>query len=342
MRVFFYEYTCASGAGAALQAEGQAMLRALAEDLAALPGVESATMLQARLDLHPSARVCRVKPACEKELFRELSRWADFTLVIAPEFEDILLSRTRWVEEAGGRLLGPGSTAVKLTADKLSLCKHLQSHAIPTPDCRPIDGAEIPGDLPYPLVWKPRFGAGSQATFLLQEPGAWHRCRADARAEDYRGEMLLQRFVAGLPVSVAFLLGPRQTVALVPALQLLSQDGRFHYVGGTLPLPGRLAERATSLATRAVASVPGLFGYVGVDLVLGETEDWVIEINPRLTTSYVGLRAVAKMNLVEAMLRIVQGIEVANVGWREAAIRFDASGKVEILSTEYPVLSTQY
>ena len=50
---------------------------------------------------------------------------------------------------------------------------------------------------------------------------------------------------------------------------------------------------------------------MGVDLVLGRdptgAEDFVIEVNPRLTTSYVGLRAAAKTNLAEAMLRVAEG-----------------------------------
>ena len=57
--------------------------------------------------------------------------------------------------------------------------------------------------------------------------------------------------------------------------------------------------------------MPGLLGYVGVDLVLGDaadgSRDYAIEINPRLTTSYVGLRALADFNIAEAMLRAANG-----------------------------------
>ena len=44
-------------------------------------------------------------------------------------------------------------------------------------------------------------------------------------------------------------------------------------------MPPALAERAVRLAEHAVAAVPGLFGYVGVDLVLGDQADFVIEID---------------------------------------------------------------
>jgi tyramine---L-glutamate ligase len=38
-------------------------------------------------------------------------------------------------------------------------------------------------------------------------------------------------------------------------------------------------------------ALPGLAGYVGVDLMVGESGMTVLEINPRLTTSYVGMHA---------------------------------------------------
>jgi predicted ATP-grasp superfamily ATP-dependent carboligase len=44
--------------------------------------------------------------------------------------------------------------------------------------------------------------------------------------------------------------------------------------------------------------LPQPLGYLGVDLILGEdgngAVDCVVEINPRLTTSYVGLQAAAR------------------------------------------------
>jgi predicted ATP-grasp superfamily ATP-dependent carboligase len=38
-----------------------------------------------------------------------------------------------------------------------------------------------------------------------------------------------------------------------------------------------------------------------VDLVLGEETCWLIEINPRPTTSYVGLRRVVDLNMAAAI-----------------------------------------
>src|SRR5207248_1800177 len=121
------------------------------------------------------------------------------------------------------------------------------------------------------------------------------------------GPLIAQRYVPGFAASVAFLIGPAQSLPLVPCEQFLSADGRFTYLGGRLPIAPDLAARAIRIAERAVRCVPGLLGYVGVDVVLGaDGRDWAIEINPRLTTSYIGLRALARFNLAEAMLAVVR------------------------------------
>jgi predicted ATP-grasp superfamily ATP-dependent carboligase len=134
---------------------------------------------------------------------------------------------------------------------------------------------------------------------------------------------IVQEYVPGQAASVALLIGPRQTIALCPARQHLSEDGRFRYLGGSLPLPEPLAQRARRLALQAVAGIEGLQGYVGVDLVLGEDgHDYAIEINPRLTTSYIGLRQLCEGNLAELMLRVIGGEETQAPAWRAGEVTF--------------------
>ena len=219
-----------------------------------------------------------------------------------------------------------------MTADKLALGRHLAERGIPTPACRPYVEGEEGNGLGFPLVWKPRHGAGSQATFLVDSAAELLACAAAARAEGYVGEAVIQPFVPGTPASVAFLVGPRQRLALLPAEQHLTADGRFRYRGGALPLAPHLAERAVRLGERAVDAGQGLQGYVGVDVVLGDAPDasgdHVIEINPRLTTSYVGLRALATGNLAEALFAVVEGHETPAMTWRPGRVHFGADGTV--------------
>jgi predicted ATP-grasp superfamily ATP-dependent carboligase len=313
VRVFVWEYCCAAcpDAPESLRREGRAMLSAIVSDLARCPSLEAVTLPE------------KLPAEDEVSAFRQLCRTCDWTLVIAPESDGILLDRCRIVEDEGGRLLGPDSAAVALTGDKLRLGRHLSERGIASPHCELLRQGRGPS-LPFPLACKPRDGAGSQGTFLVHTGAELKRAVETARAEGFAGELIVQPFVPGLAASVAFLVGPRGVVALPAAEQCLSDDGRFRYFGGRLPLPPGLDERARRLADRALAAIPGLRGYVGVDLVLGAEQDTVVEINPRLTTSYVGLRQLAQDNLASAMLALAAGGEMPVLRWRSEPVVFGA------------------
>jgi predicted ATP-grasp superfamily ATP-dependent carboligase len=331
MQLFVYEYLAAGldrNLPASLCVEGWAMLAAVCADLVQLPGIQVRTLLAIdEKRTLPGCRSERIPPADEEPAFRRLARWANYSLIIAPEFDCLLQTRCQWVEEEGGRLLGPSAQAVEQCADKLTLAEHLRLRGVHTPISAPISSAH---GLSYPLVCKPRQGAGSQATFLVRDEVALLRCVEQARREGWTEELLVQPFVPGIAASVAFLIGPQRTVPLAPAAQYLSDDSRFRYQGGAIPLSADLAERAVRVALPAVANLPGLRGYVGVDVVLGDAPesscDWVIEINPRLTTSYLGLRALAKTNLAEAILHIIQRDELPYLPWRSGVVIFSTDG----------------
>src|SRR5712691_7585935 len=118
MRLFIYEYTCANekadSASQSLQTEGWAMLSAVLEDFARLPGIETVTLLGEHFEYQGKGVVRCTNRKPEEAVFHEQARAADYALVIAPEFDDILRTRCRWVEEAGGHLLGSSSGAVAI------------------------------------------------------------------------------------------------------------------------------------------------------------------------------------------------------------------------------------
>jgi predicted ATP-grasp superfamily ATP-dependent carboligase len=58
------------------------------------------------------------------------------------------------------------------------------------------------------------------------------------------------------------------------------------------------------LAQRVGAALPGLFGFVGIDVVWHpQRGPVVIEVNPRVTCAYVGLSAALGRNLAAELLQ---------------------------------------
>jgi predicted ATP-grasp superfamily ATP-dependent carboligase len=306
------------------------MLAAVVEDFARIPGIHVITLLD---DRHPEplGHDCRRKAShLPFHDFHDCVVQSDAVLLIAPEFMDILTNLSHAVLWAGRRLLGCFPEAVELAGDKLTTARYWESQHVPTPIVAPAT-ASIPEFAPPPWVCKPRHGAGSQATFLVRQAAEWSSTFERASGEWPMGDLMVQAYVAGSAASVAFLIGPGGTVPLVPAAQHLTDDGRFSYRGGRIALPTPLGQRAMRLAQDTIAGIDGLQGYVGVDLVLGVaedgSEDYAIEINPRLTTSYIGLRQVCRSNLAAAWLDVMQRRTVT-LRWDEGPVAFAADGSL--------------
>lgn len=303
------------------------MLRALAADFTSVSGITVDVLRDARFrgfEL-PDCTIHEVSSAVEEQqTIARISAAADWTVIIAPEFCGYLYARCRAVESAGGRLLGANSRLVALTSDKHATAEHLDRHGVRVPRGVALAAfAPLPACFDYPAVLKPRDGAGSQGI-------QWIASRPDQGIQGARPARL-EAFCAGTAASVAVLCGPEQIVPLPPCLQLLGGDHGFTYLGGSLPISRHLAERATQLAMQAIRSLTGRLGYLGVDLILGHdlsgSDDVVIEINPRLTTSYVGLRALLDGNLAASMLAIAAG-QPLELCWKSGPIEFEASGDV--------------
>lgn len=293
LRVLIHEWVTGGGlAGSALPeswaAEGHAMRRAAEADWGSLQGVEVVTTRDERFGGN-GGRSAAVGPGGHDGVLAAESARADYTVLIAPETGGVLEACTRLVGRCGGRSLGATAEAVALSADKLRLAGHLRGLGIRTPLTLAIDPeAGPPRHFPYPAVVKPVDGAGSLRTYYLGGPedAPWGGWRLPTG-------MVIQPYEPGEALSASVLIGPSGAARLVGVgrQRVRVVGGRFRYDGGRLPEP---PEWALGDPLRAALGVDGLRGLVGVDFVREPSTGrvTVIEINPRPTTSYVGLASV--------------------------------------------------
>lgn len=342
MQFFLYEHVTASGRGEeSLLREGDAMVRSLAADFATLPKMK---VLVARhpklppLDLGP--RVTCIDPQIEhaqspKEMAAALHRLnlkPDWALVLAPEIDMHMSYLAMIMEPLAKRCLHPFVETVAIATEKFELHERLKLIEAPTPrSWRPTsDEATLPADWPFPSVIKPLQGAGSLGVRLVES-------REQFEKEGLGDTEFLQEYVQGTPVSVACLCMEKRIAMLEPCLQVLGGESGFEYLGGRTPLGRLQAARASTLAELAIAALQyrgkSPRGYIGVDLVLGEatngTEDYIIEVNPRITTSYVGLRKYYQGNLAGAMIDIAQGRQ-PKLSPRGVDVEWDSAGNVVV------------
>lgn len=350
MRILLYEYLTGGGLWTethehvlqhALLPEGRAMVEAAGEDLRRLPEVELVEFRDARLSHTCDSSTEVVVIASPEDEFRQLATWSrrvDGVMLIAPENGGRLLERARWIERHGGHLLSPHSAFVELATNKTRTAQRLAAAGVPVPQALLLEpGQPVPDDFPLPAVLKPNDGVGCLETHFVADRTEAERLRAL-----YPGARRLEAFCAGLPASVMAIGGSRRRLLLPPCRQHVLSDGRFHYLGGGYPIGPELVTRACQLARAALAALPRACGFIGVDLILGESAagqgDVVLEINPRLTTSYIGLRQVTSSNLAAAMLAIQRGGRCP-LFFQSGAIEFEADGRTRRTGTRTSVMS---
>jgi predicted ATP-grasp superfamily ATP-dependent carboligase len=183
--------------------------------------------------------------------------------------------------EAGRCLLGCRPEAVRVAGSKLATTRALAARGVPVVPTFAL--ADSPADLPGPWAVKPDDGAGCDGLEVVPDRAA------------------------ALALSLSLLCARGAPVLLACNRQRLGRhDGHITLdailVNDVADTGGALARLARGVAD----AIPGLWGYVGVDLVQGPDGPLVLEVNPRLTTSYCGLRAALGCNTAALVVELAR------------------------------------
>jgi len=325
LKLLVYEHL--SGGGYAGQpidlsvlSEGFGMLRTFVADLEAT-GHEVTVLLDARLSKlnPPIAADCTVPVFYAQETQKFLvnaAQISDAVYVIAPETGQTLQSLVQTLGQTGKLSLNCEASAIRKAADKTVLLETLKKNDLHAPETMTfsVDSglaqvkSAIKSKLSYPVIFKPADGVSCGGLSLVQEAAQVERAIAKVMAESAGKRFVVQELIRGEAVSVSLLCTGAEALAISlnkQDIRLATPRGTSGYEGGVVPFDHLLKHEAFRTAEKATASFAGLRGYVGVDLVLAEDKPFVVDVNPRLTTSYVGLSRVAGFNVAEAMVNAV-------------------------------------
>ena len=281
LKIFAFDYVAAGGATARrrpgwLRRQGDMLRQALLADLGALPEVELVTM--------PAPGSPEEGPAFDARVAACMAA-ADAVWPLASESEGVLERVSRDVLHAGRILLGSAPGAVRVAASKLEMARTLAAGGVPVAATYSPHAA-VP-DAPGAWIVKPDDGAGCFDIRLFGD-----RAAALAAARGAAHDHVLQPFVAGRLGSLSLLCCDGAARVLSCNLERVAvRNNRFYFLGSTVNGLGDHDGALDRLARRVAAAIPSLWGYVGVDFVLGERGAVVLDVNPRLTAAYAGLRA---------------------------------------------------
>ncbi len=231
-----------------------------------------------------------------------LEHWAksfemsDAVILIAPETKGVLYQLTKMVEQSGSTLLGCHSTAVVVASSKLLTCQVLQSAGVSVLPC--YRWQDIPLNMNGPYVAKMDDGAGCEDSRIFKDFDS-----LDEFMQTRQETHVVQTYQEGTPVSISMLCKHGRAWLLSCNQQKISNgSGLFRYTGSILNGVDEFRAQFEQIAEQVAQAIPGLFAYVGIDLILEHGYCHVLEINPRLTTSYAGIHEAVSRNPARLIL----------------------------------------
>jgi len=279
MKVLIAEYAVATGMPGTCQVEGRAMLSILARSFERLGHKVIYPMM-----LDPKISAGEGFYINGEEDFEDLLEYLEATvgLVIAPD--ELLPGFLELLEEGNTINLGCSPEAARLSADKLACTRRLEEAGVPV-----VEIADPNDDGPF--VLKPRFGCGSERMELVDE-------LPENLGLDDR---IVTKYHQGEALSVSLIASGDRVLPLTVNKQLVSVEAGFEYQGGIVPYHSDREEEILKAAKMAALALD-LRGYAGIDLVVGDLPR-VVDVNPRPTTSIVGIAKVMREELADLILR---------------------------------------
>ena len=302
-RIFVYEHVTGGGLAdqalpASLAREGSLMLEAMVDDLITLGGMDIVVTRDWRLGpMRKPARTLRVESGENLEVvLRRGLEEADAIWPVAPESDGVLERVCRFATDYGTSVIGSTPEAIQIAASKSATSDILARHGIAVvPTYR--TPAEVPDEY-EDLVIKPDDGAGCVETLLFSRTAAlaWWSRHGSTR-------FVVQPYIAGGALSLSMLCAAGAAdIISCNTQQVHPVDGIFQFRGVIVNADPAGRQTYLGLASAIAGAIPGLWGYVGIDLIETSTGPVVVEINPRVTTSYAGLAQALGINTAARIL----------------------------------------
>ena len=241
------------------------------------------------------------------DFFSDIIPKIDLVWVIAPESKSEL---ERFHIASKQKLwIGSDLQAIRLASNKLETKKYLKSLSINTPD--EITFESLKKKNYTEAVYKPIDGAGTTDTYKIE-----NKKNIISTLNKKPSCFFLEEWVEGTAYSVSLNCNLSDFEILSINKQHITSNhlGKLFY-GGIKPVETKmfkkLHESILPIISLIVANINDLRGFIGIDFILKENSQIsIIEINPRLTCSYVGL---SKYNKDNTAVKILNSFEINNL-----------------------------
>ena len=287
-----------------LRREGEMMRNALLTDLTECSDIEITVMRDPRCAAfvgHPAAQW--IMPRSNENtiaFYRRILQNADCVWPIAPESNGALMQLAAIARSAEKHVLLSDAATLAICSSKYATYRALHAFGINAVETfRAGDGIQNRNGR---WIVKPDDGAGAQGIGLY---GNIHAALQACSASN-KDSCVLQPWCDGEALSISLLCAQREARLLsVNRQQVRIENSAVAVTALQVNALPNDAEIFVALGARIAAALPGLCGYIGVDLIRAANDELhVLEINPRLTTSYCALRHALGINVARLVLQL--------------------------------------
>ena len=302
MNILIFEYITGGGLigetlPSSLVSEGDLMLNAVVDDFTELANVK--VLRDYRLSSSKNVKDIFLVNAERGygQLIDEMEDQIDALLIIAPESDAILASLCKKYSGRDFTLLNSAVDSIELVGNKLNTYLYFQSKNIAQIPTYEICNMHSVGK--GKVIIKSKDGVGCENLYIFESIS-----QADVKLKAMaRDNYIAQPYVQGQSASLSLLCWNGKCLLLSANIQNINE------VAGSLELKQCVVNRLDrnqfiGFSDHLINAMPGLKGYIGVDILITENEILLVEINPRLTTSYAGLKAALGVNPAELILKM--------------------------------------
>lgn len=284
------------------------MVMALVKDLLGLSEHTVTLIRDARLTPCPindeNLKLIWIQPDEVPEAFLPRSlETVDAAWPIAPETGGCLADLCQIIEVQGKRLLTTSSQGVRLNTSKLETLQRLALKGVPIVPTRPLESLDPAPAWDYPWVFKIDDGVGCEDTIIIHGTSEWRGFQAKKDPRRWLAQPLVEG--AALSLSGLFFQGEGRLLTCNQQIIRQNRDG-FSLRGITVHAEPDSEGVFKALMSRVAQTFPALWGFAGIDLIFGPEGPKVLEINPRLTSAYPGIRPATGMNPAALVLELAQ------------------------------------
>jgi predicted ATP-grasp superfamily ATP-dependent carboligase len=344
-RIFIFEFVSGGGFNRvnipiSLFCEGFGMLKSIINDFKSI-GFEISTLLDYRIQyLSTTLAIDKFKIIKRRDnylnKFKMLVQECEYAFIIAPESTNILYNLSQIVKKCDKILLSTNLEGIKIGTSKIKTYNFFRKYKIATPQTYLIPLKNNNLDLEFiiqkfqelkkPIIIKPDDGVGAESLYFFETESQIKNFFQDFGYKIESGRCyVLQEFIKGKDLSISLIKTATSLDSQIKYPYILSINSQnitinnlnyeSEYFGGATPIENH--EESSIELTKLLEQIDfsQFSGYFGIDIIRGEdSRFYFIEINPRLTTSYIGLRNILNQNPINLIFESkVNGLEPKDV-----------------------------